>query len=64
MMQFMLSAYGRAARYLRNKVEEYPPIRSGSRLSYKGGTSDEIYKALTKLQLEIKNRKTLSHANS
>ena len=64
MMQFMLSVYVKAARYLRNKVEAYPPIRSGSRLSYKGGTSDEIYKALTKLQQEVKHRKLITHANS
>ena len=63
MIQFMLSVYDKAARYLRNKVDAYPPIRSGSRLCYKGGTSNEIYKALTALQAEIKNRKTLTHAN-
>ena len=45
-----LTGYGK-------QLATYPEIKSGSRMTYAGGTSKEIYRALLRLKVEIKNRK-------
>jgi len=42
---------------LNRKVSYYPDIKPGSKLCYQGGTSKEIFEALTKLKFEINIRK-------